>query len=250
MSNHENWYQSFFNGIANRFWQKAIPEEYTTSEVEFIKRVTGLNPTSKIIDVPCGYGRHSIALAKEGHVITAIDISDEYIEQLQQESKALRLNLQAKKADMLTYNFDPSMFDLAICLGNSFNYFSAANTKIFLNNIYNTLKPDGWFIIHSGALAETILPSVGEKDWYLLDDIIYLGNRNYDVKESVLRSDYIFVENGKVEKKTAFHFVYTAAEVKRMLIDTGFTNVQIFSDITGADYKLGAKQAYIFCKKQ
>jgi SAM-dependent methyltransferase len=249
MSNQENWYQSFFNGIANRFWQKAIPQEYTTSEVEFIKRMTELKPGSKIIDVPCGYGRHSIALANEGHLLTALDISEEYIEHLQQESNAQGLDLQALKADMLTYNFDNSMYDLAMCLGNSFNYFSASSTRMFISKIYNTLKTGGWFIIHSGAIAETILPSVGEKDWYLLDDIIYLGDRSYDVAESVLRSDYIFIENGKVEKKTAFHFVYTSGEVKRMLADAGFKDVRFFSGITGADYTLGDKQVYILAKK-
>jgi hypothetical protein len=43
-------------------------------------------------------------------------------------------------------------FDSAYCWGNSFGYFDHGNCQTFLQAIASVLKPDGGFILESGAV--------------------------------------------------------------------------------------------------
>ncbi len=72
MNSQTNWYKTFFTGLALDFWAKAMKPEYTNAEIKFIKEVVNIPAGAEILDVPCGFGRHTIALAKEGFNVTAL----------------------------------------------------------------------------------------------------------------------------------------------------------------------------------
>ena len=55
------------------------------------RRVLNVQPGSAILDIPCGTGRHSIALARDGYQLTAIDISKEFIDELKEKVEAQHL---------------------------------------------------------------------------------------------------------------------------------------------------------------
>ena len=62
----DNWYETFFQGINCEMWAKAGTPEWTTAEVTFILDIMNLPAGSKILDIPCGTGRHSVMLARQG----------------------------------------------------------------------------------------------------------------------------------------------------------------------------------------
>jgi cyclopropane fatty-acyl-phospholipid synthase-like methyltransferase len=74
----DNWYEDFFKGINCELWEKAVPKEWTVAEVEFIAEALGMKPGENVLDVPCGFGRHSVELAKRGYRVTGIDITSTY----------------------------------------------------------------------------------------------------------------------------------------------------------------------------
>src|SRR3954470_21155562 len=122
MNSQQNWYKTFFNGLALDVWTKVMTPDYTNTEVQFIKEFIH-SANGNILDIPCGNGRHSIALAKEGFSVTSIDIAEEYISSLQDVIDKEGLSVTPFQADILEYELSGE-FDLAICLGNSFSYFS------------------------------------------------------------------------------------------------------------------------------
>jgi SAM-dependent methyltransferase len=58
-----DWYADFFTELPNEFWRRAVSPEATAAEIDFIEARLGLKPGSRILDVPCGSGRHTLALA-------------------------------------------------------------------------------------------------------------------------------------------------------------------------------------------
>ena len=75
----DNWYEDFFQGINCEIWEKAMPTDWTKQEVDFIINELNLQEGQKILDIPCGFGRHSIELSKRGFKVTGIDISPTFI---------------------------------------------------------------------------------------------------------------------------------------------------------------------------
>lgn len=73
MSVSTEWWQGFFQGIALDLWRGAVPEEQTKAEIDFIEKQIALTPKAKILDVPCGMGRHSLELARRGYRVTGSD---------------------------------------------------------------------------------------------------------------------------------------------------------------------------------
>ena len=72
--------------------------EVTVEEIDFVEQRLGLAPRSRILDVPCGSGRHSLELARRGHSVTGVDLSAEAIGHARQA--AADLDVELVHADM------------------------------------------------------------------------------------------------------------------------------------------------------
>ncbi|MGH9460041.1 MAG: class I SAM-dependent methyltransferase, partial [Vicinamibacteria bacterium] len=94
------WYESFFQGIALEMWRKAVSPEQTRLEVDFLERVLGLTKASRVLDVPCGYGRHSLKLASRGYRVTGVDQSPQMIEEGRAAAVDAGLEIEWRNQDM------------------------------------------------------------------------------------------------------------------------------------------------------
>jgi len=54
--------------------------------IEFYKNCAG-KPGGKILDVACGSGGYSVELAKEGYLVTAVDIEEEMVEKVKRKHR-------------------------------------------------------------------------------------------------------------------------------------------------------------------
>ncbi len=248
MNSQQNWYKTFFNGLALEVWTKVMTPEYTNAEIQFIKELINNTTVSNILDVPCGNGRHSIALAKEGFSVTSIDIAEEYICSLRNVIDKEQLPVTAIQADILEYELSGE-FDLAICMGNSFSYFSYYTLLEFAKKINIVLKKGGTFLVQTGAIAESILPTIQQKDWIEVDGILFLSERLYHAESSVIQSNYRIIKQTQTELKTAYHYVFTLAEIRRLLTEAGFSEIVQYSGFDKSPYKHGDRQAYIVARK-
>lgn len=71
----KDWYKKGRTmDIQNMSWV-----EDTKNEVDFLIDQLKLQGNEKILDLACGYGRHSLELARRGYDVTGIDITSEYI---------------------------------------------------------------------------------------------------------------------------------------------------------------------------
>src|ERR1041384_7228468 len=109
-----NWYEEFFHGLALELWRTAVTEEQTEAEADFIAGILDLPAGARILDVPCGNGRHSIELAKRGSRMTGVDLCDEFIAEARQAAGIGDLNIDWIRADMRSVS-TLADFDGAFC---------------------------------------------------------------------------------------------------------------------------------------
>jgi len=243
------WFETFFQGPAVDFWTRAMTPALTLADVDFLEKALEVKPGARLLDVPCGNGRHSIELARRGYRVTGIDLSDEFL-------AAARAELDAdwRKGDMRDLlsdgSLEPSTFDGAFCFGNSFGYLDHTGVAAFLSALAGALKPGAKLAIETGMAAESILPTLVQKRWHRLGDLLILSENRYDARHGRLDIDYTFVRDGTVETRPTSSYVFTVAEIGRMLEAAGFGEIVFHGGIAGEPYALGTPRLVIVAQRE
>jgi ubiquinone/menaquinone biosynthesis C-methylase UbiE len=104
-----------------------------------------LPPGSKVLDLCCGMGRHSLALAEEGYEVTGVDLSEVLLREARSQFGAEKVTWL--RSDMRDLPLDGG-FDAVVNLFTSFGYFEKDEEQVkVLREIYRLLKPGGKFVI-------------------------------------------------------------------------------------------------------
>jgi cyclopropane fatty-acyl-phospholipid synthase-like methyltransferase len=221
-----NWYEDFFQGLNCEIWEKAMSPDWTKQEVDFLIDELNLKQGQFLLDVPCGFGRHSIEFAKRGLNVTGIDISQTFIAGLTEKIKSHKLNIAAIQADILSMQLTQK-FSGAICMGNSFGYFDFDKMKLFVEKVSSSLEIGARFIINSGMIAESILPNFSKNKSFTVDNIKMDITNIYSIDDSFMISHILYTKENKTEEHSFKHYVFTLGEVK-----TSLTIKQLSKDTT------------------
>ena len=244
-----NWFEDFFHGLALEFWRNAITPQETEQDVNFLETELGLLKGSRVLDIPCGNGRHSLEFAKRGYAMSCIDLSDEFIAEARQSANANGVHLvECIRMDIRDINFQ-ERFDGAFCFGNSFGYLDREANAKFLKNISRSLKPGAKFVVETGLAAESLLPGLQARRWHRFGDIIALSENRYDTLESELHTDYTFIRGGTIECCTATYSVYTVAELKGLFRTCGLLVTRLYGSRDRNPYNLGNPHLFLTAKK-
>lgn len=221
--------------------------EQTRAEAEFLQNALRTAGSSHLLDVPCGNGRHSIELARRGHRITGVDLSEEFIAQARAAGESLPATWVAGDMRRLPWSEE---FDGAFCFGNSFGYLNPTEARDFIAAIARTLKPGSRFAIETGMAAESIFQSVEKTRWYKVGDIYMLSENQYDAREGRLDIQYTFIRDSRVEKRPTSSYVLTVNEICRMHVDAGLEPVDLLGSIGGEPFRQGSPRLILVSAKQ
>src|SRR5262249_22839496 len=119
----------------------------TRQEIRGLLQLMPFWPGARILDVPCGFGRHSIELARRGFRVTGVDISPKLLRTARRNAAVRGVQVEFRRADMreLAYR---NRFDAVLNLFTSFGYFGDVGDLWFLRTLRRALRPGGWLILH------------------------------------------------------------------------------------------------------
>lgn len=246
---HNEWYTAFFSGLNCEMWERAVSAEWTTSEVDFLIETMEIKPGNSILDIPCGYGRHALELAKRGFEVTGIDLSAEFLQTLRKQAEVDKLSVHVIQGDILTTDIGHS-FDGAYCLGNSFGYVDYKGMNRFVAKVAGALKPGARFVINSGLVAESILTHFPQTGHYVLGDLTMDIRNSYVIGESYMATELTYTKPNRTETHYFKHYVFTLSEIKRMLATHGLRTVAVYNSTEKLDYQLGDQQMYLVAEKE
>src|SRR5437016_3233995 len=100
-----------------------LTPERTATEVEFLCKTLKLKAGMRILDCPCGHGRHSIELARRGHDVTGQDINGFFLDQAKKAAAKAGVRVRWRKADMRRMPASGA-FDVVLNLFTALGYFA------------------------------------------------------------------------------------------------------------------------------
>ena len=248
-SKSENINNHFFDGYYKDIWRHIFPEKTTLAEVDFIFDTSKLNTESHLLDIMCGYGRHSIELAKRGVHVSAIDNLPDYVNEIKEMAVVQNLDIDCICADVLEVQIDKK-FDAVICMGNSLQFFNEEDTLRVLTNISGHIKPGGKFYINTWSLTEIAVKNIKEKSWSRIEDFLLISDCKILFYPTRMEMNSIIItDSGEREEKIGIDYIFSINEMEAMLNKTGFQLNEIYSIPGKKQFTVGEPRAYIVAEK-
>jgi len=142
----KQWYEELFENYGIKY-DKEVYTQGTVGECDFIEKEIGHNKKTRILDIGCGTGRHSIELARRGYSIVGIDLSESQLKRAREKASEQKLKIDLQQHDARKLPFK-NEFDLAVMLcEGSFPLMETDEMNFqILRNASNALKPGGKLI--------------------------------------------------------------------------------------------------------
>lgn len=133
------WYKYWSLDIKDQSWV-----EDTENQVDFIIKTLELTGKERVLDLACGFGRHSLSLARRGFSVVGVDITKDYIDDAKREAKSASVEVDFILSDIRDIKYS-NEFDVVLNLADgAIGYLEndEENLKLF-DVISNALKPGG-----------------------------------------------------------------------------------------------------------
>lgn len=204
-------------------------------EVDGIEKILGLKDYQKnirILDAPCGYGRHSIEFAKRGYKnIIGVDFSFNVIEKARKQNKKENVGVKFLYKDIFELDYS-NYFDVILNLYTSFGLNTNDKVNLALLKKYNKmLKPDGLFFL------EFVNPKTHFFDKEIIEENYPSENKKAICREKRTLKDRIVIyehtlinENLPILKSTIPLRLYSLQELKSLLEKANFRVKDIFGN--------------------
>ncbi len=239
MESRADWWRTFFRGAPVDFWLRAPLEEATKAEVAFLVEALGVAPPSRVLDVPCGGGRHALAMAARGFEVTGVDLSEDFLDVARALAEERELDIAWEHREMRDLPW-LAAFDAAYCLGNSFGYLDGDENAGFLRAVASTLRQGAKFVLDTSYLAEVLFPTLQERAWYPDGEGYCLADRKYDPATGRLAVAYTFLQEGRAETRVMSARLHTCREVIALLESAGFAAIEVYGSPAREPFRIGS----------
>lgn len=242
----EAWFKDWFN---SPYYHLLYFNRDNAEAAAFINKLIGhLQPApgSRMLDVACGKGRHSIQLASKGFDVTGIDLSEDSISEALKNEKQ---NLHFYRHDMRLL-FWINYFDYAFNFFTSFGYFNTQRENDdAIRSIAKSLKKGGSFVIDylNTHYTEDHLVHQSERE---VEGVNFIISKWFDethfykkimVEDDALQAPLIHTE--KVAK-------FSPGDFNEMLSYHGMQVQEVFGDYNLGRYDVKNSPRMIICAKK
>ncbi len=211
----------------------------------------GLPVGSRVLDAPCGQGRHAHLLAEAGFRVDGIDYSRQLL------AAALRRgtspSLHYRRADMRSL---PAVwtnrFDGVVNLFTSFGFFDTpSNDGRVIAEFARVLKPGGALIWH-GASRDGVMSRFLSRDWWETDDgTVVMQERRFDALSGVLSIDStIRRSSGRTTRREHRIRLYTATRLAELCALQGLIVEEAFDGFTSRRLTRRSTEMLLVARKQ
>lgn len=244
MSQEKEWFSEWFDSPYYHTLYQHRDEQEAQEFLDNLSRHFHISPSTRIVDLACGKGRHAIYLHSLGFDVTGIDLSARSIAAA---SAAADEHLHFEVGDLRNLRFE-NEFDIALNLFTSFGYFQShdENLKV-IKNMHRCIKPGGYLLIDF-MNAPFVIQHLVEQESKTIDGIQFKISRWVEkgfiykkIKLTDTSGDFEFTEKVQALCKKDFEELFATCT---------FTLVNVFGDYALNPYKESSSPRLIMVLKR
>jgi len=241
----KNWYEEWFSSKLYQELYQHRNDEDARQIINLLQRSIPIDTRSKVLDIACGAGRHSLELARRGFEVTGLDLSKFLISEAKKNLKnAKEKNLHVKFfiKDMRNFNFRNS-FDIAVNIFTSFGYFEndRENFRV-IENVSRSLKKKGYFLfdfLNKSYLEKNLVTFSKKKIGQ------HVMKQKRRIENGFVKKDILIESKDKILRFEEMLKLYSAAEFKTAFKSYGLVIKNLFGDYYGNKFLENKSQRLI-----
>lgn len=225
MSNE--WWASYFDTRYLLEYEPLFTLEEDRAQVVRLLDLLGLPHGSRILDVPCGQGRHSHLLAEAGHKVTGLDYSPTLIAKAKARGTGPALGYVRGDMRRLPSRWT-GKFDVVLNLFTSFGFFAdAKDDQRVIDGFARVLKPGGTLVWHGGS-RDGVMAKFLDRDWWSTADGTVIGHeREFDPLSGIL-TIHTTIKGKRTSEREHRIRLYTASRLAELCASAGLIVEQAF----------------------
>lgn len=208
------------------------PGEEQTIALKALFDHFGVPQGGRVLDVPCGIGRHSTRLAKMGYRSLGLDLSPVYVkraeELAQREGVADRATFRVgdMRALAASVQEDERPFDVAMNLWTSLGYYGEETDLAILRGYRELVRPGGLMVLYV-VNRDYVVRHFDPQGYEEFGDLVHVEDRRLDLEASWMRNRWrFFRKKGQdLEGITTLaleHRIYSVHELRSLFERAGW----------------------------
>jgi SAM-dependent methyltransferase len=198
------------------------------------------------LDIPCGVGRHSFELDRSGFEVTGVDATSDFIQEAREKDQ--EGSIEFVEQDMKRFRREES-FDLIVNGWNSFGYFEdKEDDRQMMENLHASLKNNGVLVMDIWS-KELVAMNDRGRYWTETNGIYNMEKHRVKDNWNKVETTWIKVEDGETVEYTWEKRLYSAQELKDLMNEVGFSNIEFYGNLEGDDYDKDADRMIVVAEK-
>lgn len=199
----------------------------------------------RVVDLCCGFGRHTLALRERDVDVVGIDLSQELLAQARSLADGERLCGRLIRGDARRIPMRAGVASSVILMFSSFGYFTGDGDREVLREIRRVLRPQGRLVLDlmnpSRVRAELVPESSKEARGALVEERRALA----DGGRRVIKDVRMQLADGGERTWREDVRMYESAEIAELLRACGFELASVHGDFEGAPFDARAPRQIV-----
>lgn len=228
------------------------PAYQIKAQIDGLARFLELEPRSRILDLACGSGRQTLELARRGHRVLGVDMSEEALSEARQAARNERLNVHFLKNDLRQLSYRAE-FDAVVNLYASFGYYPHERDDLkTLESVRKAMKPGAKLILDL-LNKEWLMRHFEPNFWEQGEDgrgAVVLDQISFNFETGRLDNNRTIVTKDGSRTPSFVSFrVYTLTEIKSLLATAGLDYRQTWGGFDGGAYGMESQRMIVLATK-
>ncbi len=242
--------KDFFSHGSPFLGHPLLTAERTQREIDFLVDALALAPNARVLDVGCGFGRHTIELGRLNYRALGIDPAAAMIEAAR--ARAVEAGVEVEFQQVAGEEFAiAGQFDAALCLFTTLGQVAAdsrADNRGLLAAVANALKADGLFALELPQKQRT-LDALKASDRFGNDRNYTEVQRSYDAAADLVTEQFQIVTPSNAQTYRLRYRLYSQEDVTTMLTAAGLRIVQRYAGYAKAELTEDSSTMLLICDR-